>query len=70
MSTTGREGSAWNIRKEKYLWGMERKMGKKCQNKEVIKIGKNDDMYKMKFTSPVSQVSNREEFFCQRYWRF
>ena len=46
---------------------MERKKGKKCQNKEVIKIGKNDDMYKMKFTSSVSQVSNREGFFCQRY---
>ena len=46
---------------------MERKMGKKCQNKEVIKIGKNYDMYKMKFTSSVSQVSNREGFFCQRY---
>ena len=37
-------------------------MGKKCQNKEVIKIGKNEDMYKMKFTSLVSQVSNREGF--------
>ena len=37
-------------------------MGKKCQNKEVIKIGTNEDMYKMKFTSLVSQVSNREGF--------
>ena len=33
--TTGREGNARNVRKEKKrLSGMERKMGKKCQNKD------------------------------------
>ena len=29
---------------------------------EVIKVGKNKDMYKIKFTSPVSQVSQSEWF--------
>ena len=29
---------------------------------EVIKVGKNEDMYKIKFTSPVSQVSKNEWF--------
>ena len=32
---------------------------------EVIKVGKNKDMYKIKFTSPVSQVSKSEWFFVE-----
>ena len=30
--------------------------------REVIKVGKNEDMYKIKFTSPVSQVSKSKWF--------
>ena len=53
LSTTGREGSARNIRKEKkYLSSMERRTVKKAPKQrlvifgEVTKVGKNEDMYK------------------------
>ena len=68
-SPTGRKGSARNKRQEKKcLSGMEKKNRKKVPKErfatlgEVIKIGKNEDMYNTKFTSPVNQVSKSEWF--------
>ena len=53
LSTTGREGSARNIRKEKKcLSSMERRTVEKAPKqrlvifREVTKVGKNEDMYK------------------------
>ena len=68
LSSTGREGSARNIRKEREFIRYGKKNGKKAPKQrfvilvEVIKVGKNKDMYKMKFTSKVSQVSKSEWF--------
>ena len=66
LSTTGREGSAQNLTREEVLIRYGKKNGKKTPKQrfvilgEVIKVGKNEDMYKIKFTSPVSQVSKSE----------
>ena len=66
LSTTGREGSTQNITREEVFIRYGKKNGKKAPKQrfvilgEVIKVGKNEDMYKIKFTSPVSQVSKSE----------
>ena len=60
LSTTGREGSAQNITREEVFIRYGKKNGKKAPKQrfvifgEVIKVGNNEDMYKIKFTSPVS----------------
>ena len=68
----------WKRRKcSKYKKGEDvfirygKKNGKKAPRQrfailgEVIKVGKNKNMYKIKFTSPVNQVSKNEWFYVQ-----
>ena len=46
----------WNKKREK------RTKTKFVMLGEILKVGKNEDMYKLKFTSPVSQVLKSEWF--------